>query len=350
MKHILLKLTVSALILTPQQLCASLLNLGPQELVQAKGSDIQVPGYSVPSYVDWNNDGKNDLIIGEGGNWQRPGVRVYLNQGTLSEPQFSDYFYIAKSNENNITYVGRECICSAQGLFPRVVYWDGDAKKDLLVGQFDGTIVIYLNVGADENPLFDQGTFLQVGQMGSKVNIDVGDLAASTVTDWNNDSRKDLVIGALDGKIHIFLNDRTDTAPDFLLERLVQEDSADLTVHPLGSSPVVSDLDGDGKKDLLIGDSAGQLSFYRNVGTDVAPTFSGHSLIESGGSVIKVHAVTGASPRARPYVTDWTGDGYLDVLVGAGDGKVYLYQGVPEAATLLLVGLGSLVLLRRQKT
>jgi hypothetical protein len=28
-------------------------------------------------------------------------------------------------------------------------------------------------------------------------------------------------------------------------------------------------------------------------------------------------------------VCDWTGDGYLDVLIGAGDGKVHLYQTIP---------------------
>jgi hypothetical protein len=40
--------------------------------------------------------------------------------------------------------------------------------------------------------------------------------------------------------------------------------------------------------------------------------------------------------RSRPFVCYWTGDGhfslidvYPDVLVGAGDGKVRLYRGVP---------------------
>jgi hypothetical protein len=34
------------------------------------------------------------------------------------------------------------------------------------------------------------------------------------------------------------------------------------------------------------------------------------------------------TPRTRPFVCDWTGDGLLDVLVGAGDGLVRLYRGL----------------------
>ncbi len=324
---------------------ASLLKLGPEEIVQADVVDIQVPGYSVPSYVDWDNDGKKDLIVGVGGNWQSTRIRVYLNQGTPSEPYFSDYLFIEKSNGKNITYLGVECLCRAMGLFPRLVDWDSDERKDLLVGQFDGTAMIYLNVGTDGNPVFNDGTFLQVGEAGSKVNIDVGDLTAPTVVDWNNDNLKDLVIGGIDGKLHLFINQGTNAAPDFLVETFVQENGSDLVapawdqgVYPQGESPLVLDLDADGRKDLLIGNSEGRLLFYSNVGTDEEPSFSGYSLIESDGVPIRVapqiathvDAMTGASPRARPFVTDWTGDGYLDVLIGAGDGKVYLYQSIPQ--------------------
>jgi len=42
------------------------LYLGPEEIVQAGEFDLTVSGYSVPSYVDWDNDGLLDLIVGEG--------------------------------------------------------------------------------------------------------------------------------------------------------------------------------------------------------------------------------------------------------------------------------------------
>jgi hypothetical protein len=51
--------------------------------------------------------------------------------------------------------------------------------------------------------------------------------------------------------------------------------------------------------------------------------------------------------RSRPSVCDWNEDGTPDVLVGAQDGKVHLYLGVPEPTTLLFAVCGGLVLLRR---
>ncbi len=306
----------------------TLLYLGPEELVQADGLDIQVPGCSVPSFVDWNNDKLNDLVISEGGGFGDANVRVYLNVGTESEPKFSDYFY-ARSNSSDLTCPALGCL----GCFSRVDYWDADERKDLLVGQADGTVKIFLNIGTDESPMFDGGTLLQVGKPGSKTNIDVGARATPSFVDWNNDDRKDLVVGAYDARIHIFINEGTDTEPDFLVETFANENGSDLAVPGKRASPVIIDLDGDGNKDLLTGNTDGQLLFYRNIGTDAKPSFSGYSLIESSGVPIDLPG----SPRSRPFICYWTGDGhfgpidaYPDVLIGADDGKVHLYRGIPE--------------------
>jgi hypothetical protein len=70
--------------------------LGPGEFVQAGGIDIAVPGFSVPSFVDWDEDGLEDLVIGEGPDPSSGlgKVRVYLNVGTTGNPVFSSYFYV----------------------------------------------------------------------------------------------------------------------------------------------------------------------------------------------------------------------------------------------------------------
>jgi len=298
------------------------LNLGPEQIVQASGVDIVVPGYTVPSFVDWDNDGRKDLVVGEGGGGYPGKVRVYLNIGTATAPQFTDFFYV-QSNGADLTISPLGCL----GAFPRVVYWDADARKDLLVGQGDGRIKLFLNVGTDAAPTFDGGTFLQVGPAGAKVDIDVGDRACPCVLDWNNDGKKDLVGGALDGKIHVFLNENTDTEPDFGGEVVVQSGGTDLIVPSQRSSPVICDLNNDGRKDLLTGNTNGQLLLYVNTGTDDAPIFSGYVAVTSDGVPIDL----AGTPRSRPFACDWTSDGLPDVLIGAGDtggGKVHLYQGV----------------------
>jgi hypothetical protein len=344
-------LVVFGLMAAPQRIFATLLNLGPEELVWAGGTEITVPGYSVPSYVDWNNDGLEDLVVGEGGGGGNPGyVRIYLNEGTASSPQFSGPSY-AMSGGTELTY-SSGCNCGCLGLFPRVVYWDGDDRKDLIVGTPDGTVILYRNIGTDTDPTFDGGTMLQFGPAEPKADISVGLRATPTVIDWNNDGMKDLAVGALDGRIHLFINEGTDVAPDFLIETFAKnEDGSDLVVPPLGpifgrSSPVILDLDGDGCKDLLTGNTEGKLLFYKNVGSDSEPVFSGYVLVESAGVAIDLEG----DPRSRPFVCDWTGDGYLDVLIGAGDGMVHLYQGVPEPATIALFGLGGLALVRKRRT
>ena len=238
-----------------------------------------------------------------------------------------------------------------------MVDWDGDARKDLLVGQLDGTVMVCRNVGEDEAPVFDDGVFVRVGPAGAKANIDVGDTAAPTIVDWDNDGKKDLVIGAEDGRLHYLANEGTDAQPDFVSSAYVlAQGGADLVVAHEQSSPVILDLDGDGKKDLLTGNTPGQLLFYGNVGTDEAPAFSGHSQVEADGKPIVLDAVTGASPRSRPFVTDWNDDGLPDVLIGAGNGKIHLYSAVgepcdiPEPATLILLGAAGLGLLLRLRT
>ena len=205
-----------------------------------------------------------------------------------------------------------------------MVYANADSRKDLLVGLSDGTVKLYLNTNTDAAPAFDAGTFLQVGEPGSKVVLDVGSRATPTVLDWNNDGKRDLIVGALDGKLRVYVNAGTDSSWDFRTTQFVQNSGADLVVPAQRSSPHVADLDRDGKKDVLSGDTEGQLLFYSNSGTDASPSFSGYALVEADSVPINLADL----PRSRPFVCDWNDDGVLDILVGAGDGLVRLYEGI----------------------
>ena len=49
--------------------------------------DVEV-GHLVPCAVDWNNDGKKDLVVGQ---FSAGSIRLYLNDGTDSEPAFNEF-------------------------------------------------------------------------------------------------------------------------------------------------------------------------------------------------------------------------------------------------------------------
>ncbi len=112
-------------------------------------------------------------------------------------------------------------------------------------------------------------------------------------------------------------------APDFRTSQFLQNNGSDLVVFGARSSPCIADLDDDGRKDLLTGNTNGQLLFYANTDTDESPSFSGYELVTADSVAIDLVA-----SRSRPFVCDWTGDGSTDALIGASDGLVRLYQGV----------------------
>jgi hypothetical protein len=314
--------------------------LGAEQIVQAGGVNITVPGYSVPSFVNWNDDGLCDLVVGEGGNGYTGKVRIYPNDGSFGAPHFTSFSY-AQSLGADLIIPPSGCL----GAYPRLIQRGPDSRKDLLIGQADGKVKLFQNVGSNANPTFDGGNFLQVGQPGSKVDINVGGRATPNWLDWNSDGTNDLVVGALDGKVRAFVNQGTDTEPDFRTATIVQAGGVDLLVPSLRASPIITDWDGDGKKDLLTGNTNGQLLFYNNTGTDAAPAFSGYTALAADGVPIDLPGTL----RTRPALCDWTGDGLPDILTGYGDGLVRLYESVPEPGSFTACLLPVLLLRVRRR-
>lgn len=65
-----------------------------------------------------------------------------------------------------------------------------------------------------------------------------------------------------------------------------------IDVHLVGhAAPFLGDFDGDGVRDLLVGQFAdGRLRVYRNLGTNTNPRFEGYQWFEAGGTVGSVPA------------------------------------------------------------
>ncbi len=76
--------------------------------------------------------------------------------------------------EGRMIEAGGEAIDIHVGhLVPCVADWNNDGKKDLLVGQFaGGMIMVYVNTGTDESPVFEGSRTLLAG--GAPISLPAG--------------------------------------------------------------------------------------------------------------------------------------------------------------------------------
>lgn len=143
-------------------------------------------------------------------------------------------------------------------MFPRVVDADNDSRKDLLIGEAEGTIRLYRNINTDDDPQFDAGTLLRVGLTGLKTDIDVGQRTTPTAIDWNNDGVRDMLVGYGDGLIRLYrgISDLADAStPPATADRL-------LPAYPNPFNPTVTIpfvLSGPGRVVLSVYNATGRL-------------------------------------------------------------------------------------------
>ena len=92
--------------------------------------------------------------------------------------------------------------------------------------------------------------------------LDVGSFAAPFVTDWNGDGNQDVLVGNGDGFIHLYLNVSTTSEPQLMSSGMIQLNDQDLHVEEDSAVPFLVDWNNDGKKELLVGSEQGYIHLF----------------------------------------------------------------------------------------
>ena len=131
---------------------------------------------------------------------------------------------------------------------------DNDNDFDLIVGDFNGILRLFLNEGNQYTPQFS--TFIEIPD------IDLSGYSVPKWVDIDNDNDLDLFIGHLNGSIYYYNNNGTATNHNYVL---VTENFEDIIVENR-STIEFYDLDIDGDYDLFVGSKYEGLFYYENIG------------------------------------------------------------------------------------
>jgi len=238
--------------------------------------------------VDINNDGNIDLLSGS---W--PG-EIFLFKGgpdhSFAPPE------MIKNKDGKIINIGGGMRERGFGGGISIV---GSAKFETTP---EGTFVNYQGKRYESTPDRPIGI--------------TGTASTAHAADWDGDGDYDLIIGDINGKVYLVPNEGTPESYAFGRERQLT------SVRSRRAGPFTADWDGDGDLDLLVGAEDGSVSLYRNIGDVKSPELAPAVQLVPPGERTDKNTVQNAPKdvcrgrRSKICVTDWNGDGLLDLLVG----------------------------------
>ncbi len=188
------------------------------------------------------------------------------------------YDYDANLQQYTLTqtdFLQGEMMDVGSGAHPVLHDFDGDGLLDLFIGNygrfdsvktvngwstsyFSSSVSYYRNTGTASLPAFT----LQTSDFGNLKQLGLNALHP-TFGDFDGDGQTDMLCGCQDGTLLLVPHQRLVTGVGSITTNFAQVDVGEC------STPQYFDLDGDGYKDLVVGNRRGLLAYYRNVGTNI---------------------------------------------------------------------------------
>jgi hypothetical protein len=271
-------------------------------LVSAGGAPIDVAGFAAPFVGDLNEDGKNDLLVG-----QRVlgTLRVYLNRGTNAQPRFDRFEWFRAGGR-----IASVPPCCQVGFTPQLVDFDGDGRTDVVTGAGAGEVYVFRRnedgTFAEAEVLANKRGELQMGRYfpenrTSRVNSTV------FVHDWDRDGDGDLLI-----RFCLVPNEGPLGRPVFGDAMALEVEGQPITRGI--AKACIADWDGDGRDDLLAGRGR-EVVWYRNTVDKGWPKLQAPEILVAPGES-KPDLENEPARYHAMCVADLNSDGRLDLLLG----------------------------------
>lgn len=189
--------------------------------LEEKIEGLDVGSEAAPVIIDINNDGNNDLIIGElNGN-----LNLYLGQGnnvfSLENENWGNvktntfYWQYERDGSGNIVDSTKQFI-SVGGSHPSIADFDLDGKLDLICGSAWGKVYFYPAINNQQTTFKRAEEWYYNTHASKNYAKDLGEYCKPHLSDLDGDGKFELLMGMYNGGIEFFSTDSVAvSAPDF---------------------------------------------------------------------------------------------------------------------------------------